>query len=523
MESLLLSVISEYLKDYVNNFTREQVSLNFLRGQGVIRNLDINVDAINELLFQSDASIMQFTRIMINTLSVQAPIMNLKNKPIIFFIDRLFIEIAEVADIVKRGPRKLQKKSATSKYGFLDRVLDSVSVEVNRITIAFLTLGRTKATTFGAWTPPVLLLECSRARLFCTNHNGVEAELNECFRIRTTKRPLLFVYKKLAVEKVSVYLVNPEIWFSVCDALIKDTSAANIDKLKLDGHGRGYVSRQIVGDTPVKIMICMRKRVDNNLLLGFELHVTIDTIEMKIRKQQLKELIHLVVGLYYCLLRQDALEEVFGPDPHNEGFQRQSSSGSGSISAVGASPTTTPETRKSGRSRLDTAEKASLARLDAGMTSAATVAGGMEDERERGEDWHRSSLNSDNDPPHLRSTIVFQIDEATVHIHVDSICPGTTRSQSVAGSNSNSGSRPGHSDRGGVKMPIALTISLTGLVHTTVWPEHASPMESVQQTTLRHFRLAGKGNMIWHCVDFTKIPLQDNYRRNAKKLFADNI
>ena len=142
MESLLLSVISGYLKDYVNNFTREQVSLNFLRGQGAIKNLDINVHAINDLLFQSDAPVLQFTRIMINTLSVEAPILNLKNKPIIFFIDRLFIEIAEVPEIIKKSSRKATRKGATSKYGFLDRVLDSVSVEVNRITVAFLTLGR---------------------------------------------------------------------------------------------------------------------------------------------------------------------------------------------------------------------------------------------------------------------------------------------------------------------------------------------------------------------------------------------
>ena len=496
MESLLLSVISGYLKDYVNNFTREQVSLNFLRGQGAIKNLDINVHAINDLLFQSDAPVLQFTRIMINTLSVEAPILNLKNKPIIFFIDRLFIEIAEVPEIIKKSSRKATRKGATSKYGFLDRVLDSVSVEVNRITVAFLTLGRMKATSFGAWTPPVLLLECSLARLYCTNHNGLEVELNECFRVRTTKRPLLFIYKKFAVERSSIYLVNPELWTSICDALMKGTMAEDITKLTLDGHRRGYVSQQIVSHAPLQIMICMRKRVDKNLLLGFELQVTLETIKIRIREQQLTELIHLVVGLYYCLLRQDALEEVFGPDPYNEGF-KSCSSESRNSGVETACPPPTPQNRKVDLSHFDSADKANLDRLDASMTSVgSTVVGGIEEERERGDDWHRSSLNSDVDPPHMRFCVVVQISEATIHIYVDptDVSTRTQHLPSMRKSDADDSYKylRDHLDRREARQPLVLIVNLSGLVHTTVWPEHASLMQAVQQTTLRHLKVTGR-------------------------------
>ena len=78
METLLLSIISSYLKDYVNNFRKEQISVNFLRGHGVIRDLDINVDAINDSIFQAGAPGLRFTRIIINTLSIDAPFMSLK-------------------------------------------------------------------------------------------------------------------------------------------------------------------------------------------------------------------------------------------------------------------------------------------------------------------------------------------------------------------------------------------------------------------------------------------------------------
>ena len=66
MESLATSIIFGYLKQYVNNFKKEQVSTNFFRGQSVIHNVDINVDAINEMAFLQSLPGLKFTRIFIN-------------------------------------------------------------------------------------------------------------------------------------------------------------------------------------------------------------------------------------------------------------------------------------------------------------------------------------------------------------------------------------------------------------------------------------------------------------------------
>ena len=144
-----------------------------------MKNLDINVDPMNDAIFKNSIPALRFTRIMVNTLSVEAPIMNLKNKPVTFFIDHLFVEIAEEMTVRPSLPKKPAKKAVSAKYGFVDRVLDCLSFEVNRITIAVRTLGRIKTGTVGPWTPPVALFELSGARVFCTNHNGFESELDE--------------------------------------------------------------------------------------------------------------------------------------------------------------------------------------------------------------------------------------------------------------------------------------------------------------------------------------------------------
>ena len=259
---------------------------------------------------------------------------------------------------------------------------------------------------------------------------------------------------------------------------------------------RGYVSQQIVSHTTLQIMICMRKRVDKNLLLGFELQVTLESIKIKIRQKQMTELIHLVLGLYYCLLRQDALEELFGPDPHNEGFKSCSNDSRTSGVETACAPAT-PLNRKVDISHFNSAEKDSLDRLDASMTSVgATVVGGIEEEKERGDDWHRSSLNSDVDPPHVRLCVVIQISEATLLIYVDP-SDASTRTQdlpSMSGSDADDSHKSfrEHLDRREAIQPLVLIVSLSGFVHTTVWPEHASLMQAVQQITLRDLKVTGR-------------------------------
>lgn len=109
MESIIQSIVIKYLKEFVNNFRKEQISVNFLRGQGVINDLDINVDAINDAVFLNGSPGLRFTRIMINTLSIEAPLMALKSKPIVVFVDELFIEICEVEDILHRPKRYIPR------------------------------------------------------------------------------------------------------------------------------------------------------------------------------------------------------------------------------------------------------------------------------------------------------------------------------------------------------------------------------------------------------------------------------
>jgi hypothetical protein len=536
MESIILNIVQGYLKDYVNNFRKEQVSLNFLRGQGSLRDLDINVDAINDLVFAGSPG-LRFTRILCNSLAIRSPdVWSLKNKPITFFIDRLFVEIAETVDIAKKprpppAPATAAKKTPSAKYGFIDRVIDCLSFEVNQVTVAFRTIGRVKTTAVGCWTPPVLVIELGAARLFCTNHNGVETELNECIRVRNTRRPLLFLYKHLNIERASVYMVNPEVWDDVADELITGLSGGGILGLNssLDKGSRGYVSMRIVHNIPLKVELCMRKRMDNNLLLGLEIAVVVDTVKLTIKPQQLSELVHFLLGMNYCLFRLDAVEEIYGPDPHGEGFsagsapQSQKGGGGATQSPVPVSGSGSGSANGSGRrNQFGREDLANLDRLDAEINTSGSTAADLEGD-ERVDDWQRSSLNSDEDPPHMRSVMVIQVNEVVLSLPLgdETATSSCNRSSNHDSSNNNSNdnsknnhnsnntrnSSNSHHTHPPTRHPSVALARLTGLVHTTIWPEHAGLTESIGQMTLKSFRLSEQRGVRKVCLLWSKEPL----------------
>jgi hypothetical protein len=451
--------------------------MNFLGGKGVIKDLDINVDAINELVFQSSAPGLRFTRILVNTLSIKAPIMSLKSKPIVVLIDQIFVEISEIVEIIKKPkePPNL-KKSVPIPYGFLDRVVDALSVEVNRVCIAFKALGNIKTDKIGPWTPPILLAELCGIRFNNTNHNGAEVELDECLRVRATKRPIIFVYKKLDVKSISLYLINPYEWSSVSESLIHKGKVPNVIN-NTDTHSSNkYVSFQILDRVPFKILMCMRKRLDNNFLLGIEISIVLETVKITLRQDLFSVIFHFVIGLFYCLFRDDVIEEVYGPDPHNECTPQQLASLAikRSLSPLSPMPSTMIHYNSTiSKDQFEEEELASLEQVELEMGGAgATIA----DERE---DWQRSSLDSDIDPPHCRIVIVFQADEILLSVPLDDILLPKSSKEN----------QKDHPNCTSSKLLNGIVISVCGLCVNTIWPEHASNTESVLQVTTKQISI----------------------------------
>ena len=495
MESILLSVISSYLKDYVNNFRKEQISLNFLRGHGVIKDLDINVDAINDTIFQSGAPALRFTRIIINTLSIDCPFMSLKTKPIVAHIDEIFIEIAEIVDIPHAEKKPIPPKKS-AKYGYLDRVLDSISFQVNKVWVAFRTLGRLKTNEIGIWTPPVLLVEMTGNRYFSTNHNGIEVELEECFRILLTKRPILFIYKKFLCKKLSVYLVNPDVWFNIADELTNGKEhknffqKLNVSKLPMT---RGYIYYNLIKNLIFEINISLRKRQDNNFLLGLEIAITINNIIINLGQKIFTELIHLIIGISYALSRKDVIKEIYGENPYNEPqIYNQTSTFHSNTTSTSTSTSTT-----SNNNNINIENDNFTSILPMKINSSKTIQEQYEyNETINHENYATStaiyestqtinatsttgynlessiSLDSDIDPIHFRLAIIIEIYDAYITLSYNETTNSTSKTSSKHKSTKNS-------------MYRGANIHINGLIISIIWPEYSLITEGIQQIILK--------------------------------------
>jgi hypothetical protein len=358
-----------------------------------------------------------FTRILINKLSIEAPsILNIKSKSIVFYVDEMFVELSEMEEVPHKPKiiADLTAKKSSVKYGFLDRVVDSISFQINKINVAVRTLGKAKTNKLGPWTPPVLFIEMLGSRVYCTNHNSVECDLEDCFRIRPTKRPMLFLYKKLEVKSLSLHLVNPECWSAVADALIangKLSMSALSSKIPA-AVARGYLFHTIVSNTPFEIQVSMRKRLDNHRLLGLEISFVWDTLHLTFRQNVFTEFMQFVMGVSYALWRKEAVKEVYGLDPHGE----QDGTVGSTASIAPATQSASSHSAYAKRLARDFFGEAELAQINAIEAEIEATSPALLDS-----DWQRSTLNSDEDPPHLRLAIVLQANEIKVTFPLDGI------------------------------------------------------------------------------------------------------
>ena len=104
------------------------------------------------------------------------------------------------------------------------------------------------------------------------------------------------------------------------------------------------------------------------------------------------------------------------------------------------------------------------------------------------DDWQRSSLNSDDDPPHIRLIIVVQANEINLKMPFTVLRrpPGFSHASSV----SESANKDPMSSRG-----TGVVISLKSLVHASIWPEHAGFTESVLQTVIHDISVSTYVNL----------------------------
>lgn len=106
------------LQPFLVGFSTKDLSLSFLGGKAALRDVEVNVDAVNEQLNKQPGMPFRFRRIHVSELAVSASVSKIKTRPIKLIIDEVIIELDEPSVVLP--PRGGVAAPGSTKPGPLD-------------------------------------------------------------------------------------------------------------------------------------------------------------------------------------------------------------------------------------------------------------------------------------------------------------------------------------------------------------------------------------------------------------------
>jgi hypothetical protein len=196
----------------------------------------------------------------IDQLSVKASLTRINTQPISVYIDHIDVDLYEATGPHTRSPKPTATPARRS-YGMTERITDGIRVEVNEVRVRVRLLGRRKCPQVGPWSPPDGVLVLRKVRLFSTDEEGVEGDLEDCWRFNKGRSrradPDYVLFKRLTVESVSYRL------------------------LPLGGPSGAPVL--LIRDTPLEAALTLRRRLyDVSKVLALEVDIRMDRLRARL-------------------------------------------------------------------------------------------------------------------------------------------------------------------------------------------------------------------------------------------------
>eukprot|EP01028_Stygiella_incarcerata_P001313 TRINITY_DN12167_c0_g1_i1.p1 TRINITY_DN12167_c0_g1~~TRINITY_DN12167_c0_g1_i1.p1 ORF type:complete len:1595 (-),score=481.25 TRINITY_DN12167_c0_g1_i1:91-4875(-) len=286
MEMILTKLFGKYLSMFVKNFQKEQLNVRIFRGEGGLKNLELDVDVINELVGMPT---LPLKRITIGTLRARAAVTRLRHEPVIVFIEDVVVELEEplTTSNLQHGVTdelvaKIKKKVKPKKYGFSDKIGDGMRMEINRVSVFIRSRGRYRTVERdGIWVPPMMVVNIQQISTYTTNEDWEEVDLTKALPKYHKAVPIIKVYK---VSKCYGTTVR-----------VRDV--------------RGNESI-LVDNVPSTVKIEIQKKAFGGMPTSIFLDVFMDAMKMHLNEIDLRRTMHCMDGLVHCILRNDPIEEV---------------------------------------------------------------------------------------------------------------------------------------------------------------------------------------------------------------------
>ncbi|KAE8623372.1 hypothetical protein XENTR_v10005582 [Xenopus tropicalis] len=134
MAGIIKRQILKHLSRFTKNLTPEQINLSTLRGEGQLTDLQLDEEAIQNML--GLPTWLAITRIYCNRASIRIQWTKLKTHPICLMLDKVEVDMKTCEDPrPPNGPSPIAVASGQSEYSFAEKVVEGMFLEVGCVII----------------------------------------------------------------------------------------------------------------------------------------------------------------------------------------------------------------------------------------------------------------------------------------------------------------------------------------------------------------------------------------------------
>ncbi|CAB3399139.1 unnamed protein product [Caenorhabditis bovis] len=135
MAGIIKNQLVKHLSKFTKNLKPEQISLDVLKGNTKLQFIEINEQILTDIL--ELPSWLRIKRAYCTGVTVSVPWTRLKTCPIKIFIDEINVEVELSSSRETRGENPLGNISDNSSYGFIDKIVENMSLYINTVEINF--------------------------------------------------------------------------------------------------------------------------------------------------------------------------------------------------------------------------------------------------------------------------------------------------------------------------------------------------------------------------------------------------
>lgn len=264
MVSLIKNQILKHLSRYTKNLSPDKINVSTFKGEGELSSLELDEIILTDLL--ELPSWVRLTSAWCNKVSFRIQWTKLKSVPISIFLDEVNVEIETCEELRSLSAQQgLSSYSVPTKYNFINKVIDGMTITVNVIAITFRT--------------PAFFASVQVMRVIVESKSPTwrKADLNKT-RLKDSSRGQILIFKSLEWQTLR----------------LEASSTKEIDLPPL---------RLLTNRANCRLTI--KKRISDCFVLGCKLLLRLDDLLWVLTDSQLKAVLHFVESLSGLVQKAD--------------------------------------------------------------------------------------------------------------------------------------------------------------------------------------------------------------------------